>query len=56
MRKGFGKEIGWYSVYLDPAAFVDLMFGDAPRQFDRFHWHGDIFDLPEGATCLATQT
>lgn len=53
VRKGSRKEIGWYPVYLDQTAPADLLFGEAPRQFDGFHWHGDVFDLPEGAVRLA---
>jgi GMP synthase (glutamine-hydrolysing) len=51
--KGLRKEIGWHSVYLEPGASRDLLFGEAPEQFEGFHWHGDVFDLPEGATQLA---
>src|SRR5262245_55746020 len=54
------KEIGWYEVELLPAAEDDLVFGgiakpqaDAKRQMTVFQWHGDTFDLPEGAVRLA---
>jgi len=53
VRKGPRQEIGWHPVYLETEACGDLLFRDAPRQFQGFHWHGDVFDLPEGATCLA---
>jgi GMP synthase (glutamine-hydrolysing) len=53
VRPGLRKEIGWYPVYVEPAASGDLLFGEAPRQFGGFHWHGDVFDPPEGATRLA---
>lgn len=39
------KEIGWFPVH-----FNDL----APDGATVFHWHGDTFDLPEGATLLAS--
>jgi GMP synthase (glutamine-hydrolysing) len=48
------KEIGWYSVELTPAAATDPLFRDASPAETVFQWHGDTFDLPEGATLLAT--
>lgn len=44
------KEIGWgeVSVVDQPAARV--WFGDAPAKFLSFHWHGETFSLPPGAT------
>jgi GMP synthase (glutamine-hydrolysing) len=53
VRQGSRKEIGWYSVHLEPAASADTLFTDAPNRFEGFHWHGDIFDLPYGAIRLA---
>jgi GMP synthase (glutamine-hydrolysing) len=53
VRRGLQKEIGWYPVYLEPAASRDPLFEEAPGEFEGFHWHGDVFDLPEGATRLA---
>jgi GMP synthase (glutamine-hydrolysing) len=49
-----GKEIGWFPVELSEAAASDTLFGDAPRRFTALHWHGDVFDLPEGAVPLAS--
>jgi GMP synthase (glutamine-hydrolysing) len=51
--KGPSKEIGWYPVYLESAATTDALFEDAPSQFQGFHWHGDVFDVPAGAVKLA---
>jgi GMP synthase-like glutamine amidotransferase len=46
------KEIGWFPVkgieHPDPSTFR------FPYTFEVFHWHGDTFDLPEGAICLAS--
>jgi GMP synthase-like glutamine amidotransferase len=48
------KEIGWYGLDLTPAAADDPLFGGlAPRQ-TVFQWHGDTFDLPDGAVHLAS--
>jgi len=47
------KEIGWFGVDLSPGARDDALFGGTPASFTAFHWHGDAFTLPEGATPLA---
>jgi len=47
------KEIGWYDVTLEEGAQHDALLGPAPQRFRAFHWHGDVFDLPAGATALA---
>lgn len=44
------KEIGWFDLYAKPAAADVLTF---PQQMLVLHWHGETFDLPEGATHLA---
>lgn len=48
------KEIGWLPVELAPAAAADAAFGALPLTFTAFHWHGDTFALPPGATPLAS--
>ena len=48
------KEIGWTQLTLtEPGVHHPLLKG-VPHQFITFHWHGDGFDLPSGATSLAT--
>jgi GMP synthase (glutamine-hydrolysing) len=47
---GKQKELGWLPVTVRE----DPLWGDAPRQFTAFHWHGDVFALPAGATLLAS--
>mgnify|MGYP000247533805 CR=1 FL=1 len=44
------KEIGWGEVGVldNPAAHA--WFDGAPGRFLSFHWHGETFTLPEGAT------
>jgi GMP synthase-like glutamine amidotransferase len=44
------KEIGWREVKLDGAPARDW-FGDR-EGFLSFHWHGETFSLPDGATHL----
>ncbi|MGH9785594.1 MAG: type 1 glutamine amidotransferase, partial [Terriglobia bacterium] len=43
------KEIGWYPVEVTPQ---DDFTAALPSRFTAFHWHGDTFDLPPGATRL----
>jgi hypothetical protein len=54
VKKGRQKEIGWYQIELDRASKHDPLWSDQPSRFVAFHWHGDIFDLPEGAVALAS--
>jgi GMP synthase (glutamine-hydrolysing) len=53
VRPGPQKEIGWDAVTLTDAAADDPLFRDVDDPFTAFHWHGDVFALPDGATCLA---
>jgi GMP synthase-like glutamine amidotransferase len=46
------KEIGWFPIELSPEGLESGLFGSAPA-LEVFHWHGDTFDLPPGATRLA---
>lgn len=50
------KEIGWYPLELLPAAADDPLFAGFSAEQTVFQWHGDTFDLPEGATHLARNT
>jgi GMP synthase (glutamine-hydrolysing) len=48
-----GAEVGVLPVELTAAAATDPVFAGAPPSFPTLQWHGDTFDLPEGATLLA---
>jgi len=48
------KETGFYKMQLTEQGKSDPLFKGFPKEFDVFHWHGDVFDLPKGATLLAT--
>lgn len=54
VRKAQRKEIGWLPVSLTEAARDDRLFSDVEGSFMAYHWHGDVFDLPPGATSLAS--
>ncbi|MCL5029803.1 MAG: type 1 glutamine amidotransferase [Bacteroidetes bacterium] len=47
------KEIGWFDIKLTENAKNNLLFTSFPQQTKVFQWHGDTFDLPEGALLLA---
>ena len=50
------KEIGWGEVSATPEASQDRLFRFFQPVETVFQWHGDAFDLPEGATLLARST
>jgi GMP synthase (glutamine-hydrolysing) len=51
---GPASEIGFGSVRLAPAASADPVFAPSGTDIPVFHWHGDTFELPIGATLLAS--
>jgi GMP synthase (glutamine-hydrolysing) len=51
---GRQKEIGWHRIDLTDSASKDALFSGEPSSLVGFHWHGDIFDLPRGATLVAS--
>jgi GMP synthase-like glutamine amidotransferase len=49
------KEIGWGEVEVARNAQAAEWLGDT-RSFNSFHWHGETFSLPPGATLIASST
>ena len=47
------KEIGWFPVRLTPEAGSSRLFSGLPAAMTVLHWHGETFDLPQGAVRLA---
>ena len=45
-------EIGWFDVMLSDDAVKSETFIGFPARFEAFHWHGDTFSYPPGATPL----
>ncbi len=45
------KEIGWGEVQVSNNDIARSWFGDI-KNFQAFHWHGETFSLPQGATHL----
>ncbi len=51
---GVAKEIGWKALTLTEAGRASALSEISHAQNVVLHWHGDTFDLPEGATLLAS--
>jgi GMP synthase-like glutamine amidotransferase len=47
------REIGWGKVRVDGGKAAREWFGEI-REFLAFHWHGEAFSVPAGATRLAS--
>jgi GMP synthase-like glutamine amidotransferase len=47
-------EVGLLPVTLTDEALADPIFDGLPRELVTLQWHGDTFDLPEGAVPLAS--
>ena len=56
VKKNTHKEIGWYPIQRNEAIEASSFKGIFPKQMNMFHWHGDIFDIPAGATPIASST
>lgn len=52
--KNTHREIGWYPVMRNSEITNTGFESIFPEIFTPFHWHGDTFDLPEGAILLAS--
>lgn len=48
------KEIGWFPLHFTEAAAGDPLLAGLPNPLTVLQWHGETFDLPAGATHLAS--
>ncbi len=51
---GAVKELGWKPLKLTPEGERSVVAPLAAHSTSMLHWHGDTFDLPAGATLLAS--
>ena len=47
------REIGWFDIIRSKEAENTLLAKALPQKAKVFHWHGDTFDIPNGAIPLA---
>jgi len=47
------REIGWFDIIRSKEAGNTLLAKALPQKAKVFHWHGDTFDIPNGAIPLA---
>lgn len=47
-------EIGYFPVYFNQNAKQDDVFSLFPKELTVMHWHNDTFNLPAGASCMAS--
>jgi GMP synthase-like glutamine amidotransferase len=47
--KNTQKEIGWYPITKSVSGKMSAIFSHIPETTTVFHWHGETFDLPDGA-------
>jgi GMP synthase-like glutamine amidotransferase len=52
--KNTEPEIGWFPIGWTPAAQASPLASHFNETMTVFHWHNDTFDLPPGATHLAS--
>ena len=48
------REIGWQRVQLSENGIFDPLLKSIEPSFTAFHWHRDIFELPQGTVSLAS--
>lgn len=47
-------EVGWFPIELTEEGKSHPLVRGWPDELDVLHWHGDAFEIPDGATHLAT--
>ncbi len=47
------REIGWFDIIRNPELNNTRLSEAIPERIEVFHWHGDTFDIPNGARAVA---
>ncbi|MDH4133642.1 MAG: type 1 glutamine amidotransferase [Gammaproteobacteria bacterium] len=50
VRRNHSKEFGWLPVSTVGTDLAEKWFTGLPSRFEVFHWHGETFSIPPGAT------
>ncbi len=48
------REIGWFDIYPNPRISNTILKEIFSQKIEVFHWHGDTFDIPDGAIPIAS--
>lgn len=48
------REIGWFPLTINPALQASFLKDVFPSSVDAFHWHGEVFSLPEGSVAVGS--
>ncbi len=46
------REIGWFNITKSDEITKTCLAEAMPAEFEAFHWHGDTFEIPQGAQAL----
>ncbi len=52
--KNAHREIGWFPIECSLKIYETILGNVLPQKMDVFHWHGDMFEIPDRATHLAS--
>ncbi|GMR06287.1 MAG: type 1 glutamine amidotransferase [Gammaproteobacteria bacterium] len=53
VKKNQYREIGWFSITIDENNLSNVLKDIFPQNMNVFHWHGDTFEIPDGARHFA---
>lgn len=54
VTRNIHREIGWFDVTIENQYLPEALHDVFPAKTEVFHWHGDTFEIPEGASHFAT--